>query len=75
MRFVRALCEGVSATAKGQEQRQRKVSKENVTTAGRRVTQQESAPRPKIEESPNEKEKVTKEKAKVRGAGAKASGV
>ena len=49
-----------------------KVSREKVTTAGRRVTLQESAPRAKMEESPKGNEKVTK--AKEPGVGERVFG-
>ena len=51
-----------------------KVSRENVTAAGRRVTLQESAPRAKKEESPKGKERGTKAKAKEPGVGERVSG-
>ncbi len=70
MRIVRALLEGVSPSAK---RAKAKVSKENVTTAERRVARK-GVPRAKMEESPLGKETVTKEKVKDRGAGERVSG-
>ncbi len=73
-----AVCPGSTRGSVRTRKRARakaKASKENIASVVRRVTLQESARRAKMEKSLKDKEMVTKEKAKVRGSGARASGM